>query len=85
MLSAALVLGLLPSFAVAQLLTTDAKCVSGYEWVRRFYNGYGLGSKISAGRCSAPYPRVHATSLQNLQECVLVVVRASLPICKCSV
>ena len=31
--SAALVLGWLPSLAVAQLLTTDAKCLPGFEWV----------------------------------------------------
>jgi len=40
--SAVLVLGLLPLFAVAQLTTTDAKCLAGYEWVRHFYHTYGL-------------------------------------------
>ncbi len=40
--SAVLILGLLPLFAVAQLITTDAKCLAGYDWVRRFYHTYSL-------------------------------------------
>jgi len=36
--SAALVLALLPSFAVAQTTTTDAKCLAGFDWVRGFYH-----------------------------------------------
>ena len=31
--AAFVILGLLPTYATGQLMTTDAKCLPGYEWV----------------------------------------------------
>jgi len=80
--TAALVLGLLPSLAVAQLLTTDAKCLPGFEWVRRFYHTYGLikiflqmFSSINQSPCDV------AAELAG----VCVGGRTYSPICRCLV